>query len=444
MSAPLAFATISTSLWFLAACHIPKTVTMSTDFSQNFYRPSQPKPLRILHVLGEFGHGGVESWLMNIFRAIDRDAFKFDFLVDSPEVTAFNSELSALGARILSCAPAHRRPLKYRRQFTDILRREGPFDVVHSHVNFMSGFPLRLAAKCGVAKRIAHSHNDTRREQAAESLPRKCVTKLMTRWINRYATDGLAISEMAALSQFGPHWQDDPRWKILHYGFDFSQYANLPNRMQARCRLGLPGDKIIIGQVGRLVEQKNYPFSISVVKELVRLGMNVHFLIVGSGHLEQAIRAQLIESGIADRTTMAGDQHEVAPFYGAMDCMLFPSLHEGLGIVALEAQAAGVPIVASEFVPPEADVIQELVSHVPLAAGVAGWAEGVRHQLAKPILLPSDAAGEMARSEYAIQRSVRNLCATYRGEAMETSRFDQNSENPPAQTHSENYRLTPS
>jgi glycosyltransferase involved in cell wall biosynthesis len=382
---------------------------------------SAAKPMRILHVLGAFGHGGIEIWLMNMLRAIDRSRFQFDFAVDSPDPGPFDEEVRQLGGRIIPYVPPQRNPWAFRRRMTALLRHNGPYDIVHSHVHFMSGSILKVAASCGIPRRIAHSHADFRREHAAELLPRKLLTHWMTAWVHKYATEGLAISEMAAQSLFGPNWRADPRWSILWYGFDFSQFAELPDRHELRRQLGLPENRVIIGQVGRLVEQKNYPLSILVVKELLQAGLDVHFLVVGCGHLENSIRGQLEAAGLSGRTTMVGDQHSVAPFYGAMDCLLFPSLFEGLGIVALEAQAAGVPIVASEFVPPEADVIPGMMEYVSLTASPGRWAEAVRRQLAQPLRSPREAAAQMAQSEYAIQQSMQKLCAIYSGQQPESA-----------------------
>src|SRR5271157_154375 len=124
------------------------------------------KPIRILHVVGSMDRGGVETWLMNVLRHIDRDRFRMDFLVHTNQPAAYDAEVQSLGARILRC-PATRHPIRYARRFLKIAKQFGPFDVLHSHVHDYSGYVVWLGRLAGVPIRISHSHNDTRTVRAA-------------------------------------------------------------------------------------------------------------------------------------------------------------------------------------------------------------------------------------------------------------------------------------
>ena len=121
------------------------------------------KPIRTLQIIGLLERGGVEVWLMEMLRNIDRRAFQIDFLVHVDYPCAFDDEARQLGSRILHLKQPKHMPFSYRRKLAALLRENGPYNVVHSHVHFHSGFNLQTAAQCGVPIRIAHSHGDTRR-----------------------------------------------------------------------------------------------------------------------------------------------------------------------------------------------------------------------------------------------------------------------------------------
>jgi len=192
----------------------------------------------------------------------------------------------------------------------------------------------------------------------------------------------------------------------------------LEERSTLRRKLGLPQERRILGQVGRLSYQKNHAFTVRVLEELMQLEHASHLLLVGAGELEQSIRRQLEAAGLTERATLVGEQRDVVPYLGAMDCMIFPSYYEGLGLVALEAQAAGIPVVASERVPNDVDIIPSMVEHIPLASGASVWAESIARRFAEPPTNPRATAALMSESEFDLKRSVNDLCNAYRSEML--------------------------
>ena len=128
--------------------------------------------IRILQNVGAMNVGGAETWLMHLLRRMDRDAYRMDFLVHTDRPSAYDEEIRALGSRVLSC-PRISRPWAYARDFARLMAREGPWDVVHSHVYHFCGFVLRSAQRAGVPARIAHSHLDTEQADRRASIPRR-------------------------------------------------------------------------------------------------------------------------------------------------------------------------------------------------------------------------------------------------------------------------------
>jgi glycosyltransferase involved in cell wall biosynthesis len=372
------------------------------------------KPIRVLHVLGRLDHGGVEVWLMNLLRNLDRNAFHFDFAVHTCKPAAFDTEARQLGARILPLDAPRRRPFTYAYQLRKLFKTQGPFDVVHSHAHFFSGYILRQAARHGIPNRIAHSHNDTRLLDRQANGPRRIYRRVARNWIRRYATAGYACSNWAAAALFGDDWAADDRWKVLQYGLDFSRFSQPRNRALLLQQMGIPMHRRIVGQIGRLAEQKNHQFSVQVLRELVTAGVDAHLLIVGGGELDSRIRGKIREAGLSERATLVGDQQDVPTYLSVMDLMIFPSVNEGLGIVALEAQAAGVPVVASDRVPELVMVVPGMVERIPLEHGPKVWAEAVIRYLRLPRWNSCETAKMLADSEFGLDRCVERLCTIYR------------------------------
>jgi glycosyltransferase involved in cell wall biosynthesis len=328
---------------------------------------------RILHVVGAMNRGGVETWLMHVLRNVDRKRYQFDFLVHDPRPGAYDDEVRSLGSQIIPCL-GYQKPWRYARNFKRLLKQHGPYDVIHSHVHHYSGFVLRLAHQVNVPVRIAHSHNDTRRIQEAAGHARKLYYYVMKKWLRQHSLVWFAASQLAAHSLFGL----DARMvtQVVYYGLDFSPFRIPVSRQKTRAQLGIPADAVVIGHVGRFVEQKNHRFILEVAREAILLHGNTYVLLVGDGPLRPFIRQYAAELDISEKVITTGVRPDVAGLMmGAMDLFFLPSLYEGLGIVLVEAQAAGLPCVISDVIPGEAEVVDGLVRRLSLAEPAEKWAE---------------------------------------------------------------------
>ncbi len=337
----------------------------------------QEKPIRILHVLGMLQRGGVETWLMHILRMIDRDQYQMDFLVHVPEPQDYDDEVRTLGSKVILC-PHARQPLRYARDFLRVLKEHGPYDVVHSHVHQYSGLVLRLAKRAGVPVRIAHSHLDASDFEAQASPQRKTYLRLMHHWIDACATDGLAASRQAADNLFGPRWEDDPRYRTLFCGVDFRPFGQSICSTEVRAEFSIPPDAFVIGHVGRFTDQKNHAFLLDVAEAVVKRDPHVRFLLVGDGELRPEMMARADRMALSAHVIFAGSRPDVPRLVrGAMDAFLFPSRYEGLGLVLVEAQAAGLPCVFADVVPREVDIVPPLVHRLSLNVPAADWADAL-------------------------------------------------------------------
>lgn len=388
--------------------------------------PAAPAPRRILHVVSGLERGGIETALLQMLHIIDRERYHMDFLVLSARPAARESrsqeprsqedEAQALGSRVIWC-PGYRRPWHFTRRFADILRRGAPYDVVHSHTHFYGGYVLKLAARHGVPLRIAHSRNDTRVAEAGLGWRRRAYVRLMRHWICTHANIRMAISRSAAEDLFGPRWQEEG-CALIPSGRDFAPYVQpaspAATRTALRAELGLPGDAFVLGHVGRFYWRKNHPFVIAVAAELFGREPLARLLLVGDGpdqgEIEDLVRAR----GLAGRTVFAGARADVPRLVtGAMDAFIFPSHHEGLGLAAVEAQAAGLPCVISDALPEEIDVVPDLVHRLPLAVGPGVWAEQLLAAADAPRPTPDEAWRTVQGSDFALEKTVARLLRFY-------------------------------
>jgi len=326
--------------------------------------------------------GGVPIWLMQMMRRIEHRKYRFDFLVHTEEPQAFDSEVEALGGRIFRC-PSPKKLWSYSRSFQRVVREGGPFDVVHSHVLF-AGHVLRQARKSGIRVRIAHSHSDTRGFLADGHWLQGMYLTLTNRWVHRDATHGLACSSRAAAALFGKHWLTDPRWKVLFYGLDTSPFRSTVDGRDLRAGLGIPLGVPVIGHVGRFQAQKNHQYLFRVFAELARLIPDCRLLLIGDGPLREELRELAQSLSISDRIVWAGMRADVPQLMsGVMDCLVLPSCYEGLPLVGIEAQAAGLPLVVSDTVASELDVTPDVI-RLPLHVAPRLWADAIALALAKP------------------------------------------------------------
>lgn len=369
--------------------------------------------IRILHIVGAMNRGGIENWLMNVLRNIDRNQFQLDFLVHATDAGAFDDEIRALGGDVISC-PRSKRPLAYAKRLRSIFNQNGPYDVLHSHVHHFSGYTVRLAHKAGIPVRIAHSHSDTRKAEVNAKWVRQTYLYCMNKWIAKHATCGLANSEGSADSLFGDRWRQDPRWTIFPCGLDVSPFECLPPSSSiAKEAIGVPADRLVVGHVGRFVTVKNHTFVIDVFEALLKEQSTSHLVLVGEGPLESEIKEKVRRAKLADHVTFAGVQSDVAPYYSAMDCNLFPSHYEGQGLVVLEALAAGTPTLASRAVPRETEVIPGRVRFLSLEKSAEDWATELAQMLQMSKGIPSECSRVLEQSKFGMERCLRDLTAMY-------------------------------
>lgn len=370
--------------------------------------------IKILQIVGAMNRGGAETWLMNVLKYLNRDRFQMDFLVHTMDRCAYDDQIREYGSEVIPCMHPHE-PWRYATNCFRIMKNYGPYDVLHSHVHHFSGFTLILARMAGVPLRIAHSHSDTLEQQRKGSFTRKLYFYVMKRLISLNATTCLAASRQAADALFGPDWETDARSRVLYCSIDLSHFILDPDPKLMRSELGLPMDSFIVGHVGSFREQKNHAFLMQIAAELARKESRFRMILVGDGPLRPAIKGIAEELGLRDKVVFLGLRSDVPRIMTAvMDVFLMPSLHEGLPVVAMEAQAAGLPMVVSDTITPEVEIVPGLVQRVSLSEHPSIWAKITLEM--KPKRLEAHKAIQIVeRTPFNVQRSVCMLERIYAG-----------------------------
>jgi glycosyltransferase involved in cell wall biosynthesis len=367
--------------------------------------------IRVLHVVHRLDRGGVETWLVHLLRQIDRSRFTFDFLVHSAEPGAYDDEVRALGANIYPCLSPSQ-PIAYARAFRKILREHGPYDVVHSHVQMFGGAVVRLAATQGVPVRIAHSHA-LPGLTPSKGWKRKAYLKLMRRWIERNATVRLAVSRASGDGIFAPGWESRTSASVLYCGIDLAPFFQPADATEIRADLKLPYDAFVVGHVGSFRPVKNHDFLVDIFAELLRREPCARLLLIGDGDERERIELHVSNQGLSDYIIFSGSRSDVPRLMlGAMDVFVLPSLSEGLPLVGIEAQAAGLPTLLSDAVTNEVAVVPGLVRHLSLATSPAVWADALLEMRAVRCRQP-EALAKVAASPFNIAHGAARLEEIY-------------------------------
>jgi len=354
--------------------------------------------------------GGVETGLMRMLRAVDRQQCAMDFCCLSGAPGSYAPEITALGGEVLPCKVG-RNPFAFARRLSALLC-EGRYDVVHSHVHHFSGYILRIAARAGIPGRIAHSRSASDFKEGA--LARPLYRALMTRWIRRYATVGLAVSGEAAEALFGPSWQEDPRYRVIHNCIELSRFDHAVDAASVRQSLGLPAEAAVIGHVANLHPVKNHTFLLDVAREVFARRPDAWLLLVGDGPLRSQLEARAAELGIAARVVFTGRRADVPDLLlGAVDLFCLPSLWEGLPLSAVEAQAAGLRCLLSDSVTRETAVVPGAVEFLPLSAGPSAWAEAICRRLDEPRVPREEAFAAIRAQGFDVESATAATLAIY-------------------------------
>lgn len=322
------------------------------------------KPIRVLHILTALDRGGIETMLMNYYRNIDTDSLQFDFLLHRKGKFAYSDEVIKRGGKIFYVEPFNPWSKKYLNSLDNFFSEHREYKIVHSHLNCLSAVPLKYAKNYNIPVRIAHSHIIIHGIN-----PKNIVKLILKNLIPKYANYLFACSDEAGKWMFHNH-----NFFIIRNAINVDQFIfdeRIRNKM--RKELGLE-NKYIIGHVGRFTNQKNQEFLLKLLKKMKKGNSEIALVLVGEGENKKKLLKKIELYGIKDKVIVSPPRNDIADLMQAFDVFAFPSLFEGLGIVAIESQAAGLKTICSNRVPKEVKVT-DLVEFLPLDINI--WEDAI-------------------------------------------------------------------
>lgn len=318
--------------------------------------------IRVLHIMGCADAGGISSVVLNYYRFIDRTKIHFDIALTVTNVGQNTWALQELGAEVFFLPLKSQCGIKAFQEALEKLLLEGNYQALHVHESETCYVALQVAKKLGIPCRIAHAHTASPYEGFKGELRRISGVLLN----DPVATHLLSCSQLAGDRVFGKWNMKRSKALVLPNAVDAQRFAYNPQvREEVRRELGVEG-KFVMGMVGRLAEEKNFPFALRLMARLREKHPDVVLVIAGNGEEEQRLKSLIVELGIGDRVHMLGRRADVERLYQAYDVFLLPSFHEGLGMAAVEAMAAGLPVLLSDTIPREL-AFGSAVRYLPLS-----------------------------------------------------------------------------
>lgn len=324
--------------------------------------------LRIAQIVGKMNSGGVESVVLNYYKNIDRQKVQFDFIVDEDSAYIPREAIESLGGRVY-IIPPYQHLFSYMTNLIKLLKKN-KYKVVHSHINSLSIFPLCAAKIANVKIRIAHSHSSA----GSNELKRNIIKYILRPFSKIFPTNFLACSEFAGIWLFGKNFMNTGEVKVLNNAIDTSKFSyNVEIKDKIRKYEKLE-DKFVVGHVGRFVNQKNHSFLLKIFYEIHKLDKNSILILLGDGPLRKSIEEEARDLDIENSVRFLGIKENVNEYMQAMDIFLLPSFYEGLPVVGVEAQTAGLRCIFSTNVTKEAKLTNN-VEYLDLNDGEKTWAE---------------------------------------------------------------------
>lgn len=330
--------------------------------------------IRILHILpGNMNMGGIESYLMNIYRNIDRKKVQFDFVVHSKDENYYEKEINKLGGVIYRLPIKANNVKNYEKELTNLLKNHKEYNTVHIHATYsFSYIEAKVCKSCNIKNVIFHSHNKN------AILKRKIYHYLFKHKISNYTTYNIACSFDAAKWMYKKNIIKNNLFSIWNNTINSSNFSyNKDARLKIRRKYNIGEDTLVIGNVGRISYQKNPEKLINIFNEIHKQNPSSVLFMIGEGELKEKINKKIKLLGLEKNVFLIGNVDNVNEYLSAFDIFLFPTRYEGLGIVLIEAQASGLKCFTSDKVVPKETNITTLINYINLNSSNKFWAKKV-------------------------------------------------------------------
>ena len=328
------------------------------------------KKIKVLQVGGVASFGGIETFQFSLFKNIDREKYCFDFLINNTDnKLVYENDIKELGGKVFYIPSRRQNYLKRIIFFKQILKNN-EYDIIHVNYSALVDDLFLSEAIKTDARVILHSHSSN------------FTDSKFWYWVHIYNRNkylNLNIVRLACSVDAGK-WmhcnslkQND--FTVINNGIDIDSFRfNLNERNELRKKLNVDENTKIIGHIGRFSKEKNHLYIIDIVSEIIKKNKNIKLMLVGDGKLRKEIEEKIKQKSLKEYVLLLGVRQDIANLLSVMDVFLFPSLHEGLGISILEAQASGLKCYISDSIPKEVD-LTDLIYRKSINCSPKNWAD---------------------------------------------------------------------
>lgn len=375
--------------------------------------------MRLIHIVENLDKGAVENWLVNVFIESRqfRPAWDWTFYCILGEPGRLDEKVRNAGGKIIYSPVS----ISQKRAFLKHLRNvlvNGKFDIIHAHHDFLSGFYM-LAASGVRGRKLIHVHNNDEGIPVGNKWLRKILLPVFRSFAFWLADDILSISENTRDEFRKGYTGKKPVFRVIYYGIPMDKFDAPADRAGFRIANSLPGDSKVLLYTGRMIREKNPVFVVDILNELLSIRNDVFAVFVGKGDLEEQVHQRAKELDIEHHVRLAGWKDNIAGIMKSSDIMVFPRLEspkEGLGLVIVESQCAGLPVFTTHGIVNDAIVLEEMVFFLELSDPHI-WAIKIDALLNKGVPANrEESLGKMKKSRFEITQSTKNLISIYESE----------------------------
>lgn len=360
------------------------------------------KKILVIITTAFYTYGGLASVMLNYYRTMDKSGLQIDFASSNELEEDLVLELRNNHSNYYKIGSRQKETLRYMVNLMKLLRN-GRYDVVHVNGNSATmAMDLCMARLFGIPFRIAHVHSTATMHPVFNTLLRPVLQ--------------VSSNKQIAVSKDSGDWLfRRGSYIVLNNAIPIRKYVyNAEIRKEYRKKFGLQ-DMFVVGNVGKLNKQKNHRFLLEIFWEMKKHERDAVLLIVGGGELEETLKIQADELGIGESVIFTGMRKDVENMLQAMDCFVFTSIYEGLGMALIEAQAAGLYCISSDEVPEETNM-SDNIEYMCLSDLPQKWAQRVlqiRAQTAERMTLSEKAVKRIKESGYDISTEANKLREIY-------------------------------
>lgn len=368
------------------------------------------EPIRVLNVTRVFNAAGIESFIMNMYRNIDRSKVQFDFLVMSDEKSCYEDEIKALGGKKYTINVKEDNTfLKIQKESIELYKflLAHKYEIVHVHYTTPLRAPYLLAAKkAKVPVRIYHSHSA---EVSGKSKGKLLVYNYYKNKLSKWATNWFACSKAAAEWMYKNKLISAGKVQVIYNGIDVRRFKYKQDvRDKLRKDLNLEQNFVIM-HTGRFLPQKNHAFIIDVFNEVKKKDSTAKLILLGEGPLQKPMKKKVLDLGLTEDVIFMGVKKNVEDYLSLADCYIMPSLYEGLPVAAVEAECSGLPCVMSSNITREVELTSNAI-FLSLDKSAEYWATEI---LKTKKISRMDGSKNVAQAGYDVKDVARMLQDQY-------------------------------